>query len=458
MVRLAAPVVVVQVGLMSMGVVDTLMVGRVSPVDLAAVALGNLYFFASVVVGMGTLMSLDPLVSQAFGANDAVGVSRAVQRGLFLALLFSALACLIMASAGPVFRLLGQPPDVIPVAADYCWAAMGGSVAMLGFVVFRQTLQAMGVLKPIVGAVVLANLLNVFLNWVLVFGNLGAPALGAVGTGWASTFSRATILGLILWWAWPTLSPHLRVRRPEALRREPLVRMLKLGGPIGLQMGFEYGAFAITGLLMGGLGTLAIASHQIALNMAALTFMVPLGVSQATAVLVGRAVGRGDSEGARRAASSGLLAGTAFMMVSAAVFLLAPGLLARAYTNDAEVLAVAVTLIPIAGVFQVVDGLQVVASGGLRGIGDTRVPMVVGLLGFYAIGLPVGILLSRWERTAGPVGLWWGLAVGLGAVALFLLWRVHHSFRGRIGRLEIDAPTSALPLDSPPFQPSQPEA
>ena len=438
MVRLAAPVVVVQVGLMSMGVVDTLMVGRVSPADLAAVALGNLYFFSAVVIGMGTLMSLDPLVSQAIGAKDDEGVARAVQRGLVLALGFALLACLIMSTAGPVFRLLGQPPDVIPVAVGYCWAAMGGAVAMLGFVVFRQTLQAMGVLKPIVVAVIAANLLNVLLNWMLVFGNLGAPALGAVGTGWASTLSRLTILGLVLWWAWPSLSPYVTHWRPGVLARAPLLRMLKLGAPIGLHMGFEYGAFAITGLLMGGLGTLAIASHQIALNMAALTFMVPLGVSQATAVLVGRAVGRGDPDGARRAATSGLLASTAFMAMSALLFLLVPELLARAYTNDVQVLAVAVTLIPIAGVFQIVDGLQVVASGALRGIGDTRVPMVVGAMGFYAVGLPVGIALSRWEGTQGPAGLWCGLAAGLGAVAVFLIWRVGHRFRGTLERIVID--------------------
>lgn len=437
LIRLSAPVVVVQVGMMAMGVVDTLMVGRVSAADLGAVALGNLYWFSSVVFGMGTLFALDPLVSQAVGADDEPGVARSVQRGLLLALAFGAAATVVLALAEPVFRALDQPPDVVPIAAGYCRAALGGTIPFLGFVVFRQALQAAGVLRPIVLTVLGANVLNALLNWVLVFGHAGAPALGAVGTGWASTVSRWVMLGGVVGLAWPRVRPWL-VRRPDAFRRQPLQRMLRLGLPVGLHMGAEYGAFAITGLLMGALGTVAVASHQIALNLAALTFMVPLGVSQATAVLVGRAVGRGDAEGARQAARAGLTVGTGFMVVSAVVFLAFPEQLARAYTGEPGVLALAVHLIPIAGVFQIVDGLQVVATGTLRGVGDTKLPMLAGLLGFYAVGLPVGIALSRTAGAAGAVGLWWGLAVGLGAVAAFLLLRVWIRFRGALERLEID--------------------
>ncbi|MCA9739731.1 MAG: MATE family efflux transporter [Gemmatimonadota bacterium] len=437
LLRLSAPVVVVQVGMMAMGVVDTLMVGRVSAADLGAVALGNLYWFSTVIFGQGTLFALDPLVSQAVGADDEPGVARSVQRGLLLALVFGAVAVILLALAEPVLRALDQPPDVVPIAAGYCRAAMGGTLPFLGFVVFRQALQAAGVLRPIVVTVLAANVLNAALNWVLVFGHAGAPALGAVGTGWASSASRWVMLIGVVGLAWPQVGPWLR-RRPEAFRPAPVLRMVRLGLPVGLHMGAEYGAFAITGLLMGTLGTIAVASHQITLNLAALTFMVPLGVSQATAVLVGRAVGRGDPDGARRAARAGLTVGTGFMVVSAGLFLAVPDLLARAYTDEPGVLALAVRLIPIAGVFQIVDGLQVVAAGTLRGVGDTTVPMFAGLLGFYAVGLPIGFALSRTEGAAGAPGLWWGLAVGLGAVAAFLLLRVWIRFRGALERLEID--------------------
>jgi MATE family multidrug resistance protein len=196
----------------------------------------------------------------------------------------------------------------------------------------------------------------------------------------------------------------------------------------------EFGAFAAIGLLMGWLGTVALAGHQIALNLASLTFMVPLGVAQATAVLVGRAVGRGDPSAARRSAGAGLSAGATFMSATAVVFLTTPGLLARLYTDEPEVLAVAAALIPLAGVFQIFDGLQVVGSAVLRGVGDTRAPMVVNVLGFWLVGMPISILLG-FTLGGGPVGLWWGLVGGLAAVAVFLLARVRQRFGRELRRL-----------------------
>ncbi len=203
----------------------------------------------------------------------------------------------------------------------------------------------------------------------------------------------------------------------------PLGRMVRLGAPIGIQFGLEFGAFGTIGILMGWLGTVAMAGHQVALNLASLTFMVPLGISQATAVLVGQGVGRGDPAGARRAAGAGLLIGVGFMTFTAALFLLFPEAFALVYSDEAEVVALAALLIPLAGVFQVFDGLQVVSSGVLRGVGDTRSPMIVNLLGFWCLGMPVSLWLG-FRTPAGPVGLWWGLVVGLAAVAVFLLFRI----------------------------------
>jgi MATE family multidrug resistance protein len=436
-VALAIPVVAVQVGMMAMGVVDTIMVGHYSAADLAAVALGNLYFFSAVVFPMGVLMALDPVVSQAVGAGDHPAVGRALQRGGILALVLGVPAALALLPGEPLLRVLRQPVDGVPVAGGYALAALPGVFPFLAFIVFRQTLQAMGRVAPIVFTIVLANLANLLFNWVLIFGRWGFPALGAVGSGWASSLSRWLMLAGLLAFSWPLLKGYLRPVRREVLLLRPLARMVRLGSPIGIQFGLEYGAFGATGLLMGWLGTVAMAGHQVALNLASLTFMVPLGISQATAVLVGQGVGREDPPGARRAAGAGLLLGLVFMTVTAMIFLFSPSLLARIYTGEAAVLALAVALIPLAGVFQVFDGLQVVASGVLRGIGDTRSPMLLNLLGFWCIGMPVGLWLG-FGTPMGPRGLWWGLVLGLAAVSLLLLVRVRVRMGQELRRIDMD--------------------
>jgi len=435
--RLALPVAAVQVGLTAMGAVDTVMVGRVSPADLAAVALGNLYFFSVVVFGMGVLFVLDPVISQAMGAGDTEGVARGLQRGLLLSLLLTVLAVVLLVPAGPVLASLRQPMEVVPIAGGYALASIAGVFPFYGFIVLRQSLQAMGRVMPILVTVLLANVVNVFFNWVMVFGHLGFPAMGAVGSGWASSLSRwFMMLGLLIA-GWPLLRSSLFPYRPEAFRAKPLKRLVRLGAPIGIQHSLEFGVFGAAGLLMGLLGTVAVASHQVALNLASLTFMVPVGVAQAAAVLVGHAVGRHDPQAARRAAGAGLVVGTAFMCVTAAIFLSMPELLARVFSTDMRVVGAAALLIPIAGVFQVFDGLQVAAGGALRGVGDTRVPMLVNLLGFWGVGLPVCLFLG-FGLDMGPEGIWWGLAVGIAVVSVLLMLRIRARFGRELRRIVVD--------------------
>ena len=436
-VRLALPVIVVQVGLMLMGVVDTIMVGRVSAAALASVAVGNLYFFVVTIFGMGVLLALDPIVAQAVGAGDAGAVRRAVQRGLVLSVVMSVVVSLGLLGAGPVLRLARQPTEILPDATAYALVSIPGTLPFLAFVVFRQTLQALRRMRPIVVTIVVANLVNVALNWVLIFGHLGAPPLGAVGSGWASSAARWIATTVLVAAAWSTLGPLLRPFDREALARGPLLRMLRLGLPVGFQQQLEAAAFGVIGLLMGSFGTVQVAAHQVAINLASLTFMVPLAVGAAAAVTVGHAVGAGDMPAARRAAAAALLCGAGIMCVSAATFLLAPALLARAYTTDAAVIALAATLIPIAGVFQVADGLQAVAAGVLRGAADTRAPLVLNLLGFWLVGMPVSLVLA-YRTDAGPRGLWWGLVAGLGAVAALLLLRTRRRLGGTLRRVVID--------------------
>ena len=440
MLRLAVPVVVVQVGMMAMGVVDTIMVGHISAQALAAVALGNLYFFSLAVFAMGTLMVLDPVVAQAVGARDRPAIARAVQRGVLMAGLLTLPAALLLTVAAPVFVLARQPAEVVPLAAAYALRSVPGTFPFLLFIlfiVFRQSLQAMRRTVPIVAAIVAANLANAALNWVLIFGHLGFPAMGVVGSAWATSASRA-LLVVVLWLAAKRdLGPLISPFRREVWQLTPLGRMLRLGLLIGAQHLLEFGAFALVALMMGWLGTRPMAGHQIAINLAALTFMVPLGVGDAASVLVGQAVGRGDPGGTRGAARAALACGAAFMTATAVLFLVFPEPLARLYSRDLEVIAIAVALIPIAGVFQVFDGLQAVAAGVLRGVGDTRGPMLINLLGYWVLGLPLSVYLG-FVAGLGPVGLWWGLVLGLLVVATSLLIRVRSRLARTQSRVVID--------------------
>ncbi len=438
LISLAIPVAVVQVGAMLMGAVDTVMVGHVSAADLAAVALGNLYFFFAASFGLGTLFALDPLVSQAFGANDRAGIARAIQRGFAMAAGLSIFSSVLLTAGVPFLTLLRQPLDVIPIAAKYALVSIPGVLPFYGFTVLRQSLQAMGRVAPIVVVILLANVGNVFFNWVLIFGNLGLPALGAVGSGWATTLSRWVMVLALLVVAWPGLRSYLWPLHPQAMAAAPLLRMFRLGAPIGVQFSLEFGVFGMIGIAMGWLGTIPMASHQVAINLASLTFMAALGVTQASTVLVGQAVGAGDSAQARRSAAASLLFVGGMMTLFGVTFLSVPEALARIYSTDPVVAGLASTLIPVAGIFQIFDGVQTVASGVLRGVGDTLAPMAAQLAGFWLIGLPISLYLG-FRAGFGPLGLWWGLVAGLGAVAVFLLVRVHIRFGRGLRRLQAEA-------------------
>jgi len=434
LLALALPVVGVQVGLMLMGVVDTIMVGRVSAASLAGVALGNMYFFGCSIFGMGALFALDPVVAQAVGANDREGIARGVQRGHVMALLLALPASVLLLSGERVLAALGQPADVVPLAGAYARWCAPGVLPFYVFVVQRQSLQALPRMRPILVTIGLANLLNVVLDWILIYGHFGVPAMGVAGAAIATSIGRWALPMLLLSLSWRDLRPALLPLRGAALDPVPMWRTLRLGSSIGLQMLLEYAAFGAVALLMGRIGTTAVAAHQVAINLASLTFMVPLGVGQAGAVLVGHAIGARDEESARGAARAAVAFGVGFMAFTAVAFLLLPMPLARLYTNDFATLQLAAALLPVAGVFQLFDGTQAVATGILRGAGDTRVPMLTTLGGYWLFGLPLSLLLG-FRTPLGAVGLWWGLAAALGLVAVILAvrtWRVLHAQLERV--------------------------
>ncbi len=437
LLQLALPAIAVQVGMMTMGVADTIMVGHVSAVALAAVALGNVYYFGAAIFGMGTLMALDPVVAQAVGAHDEEAVARGVQRGLLLGVLLCIPTACLLWPAPTLLGWLKQPAEVVPLAGAYARISIPGTIGVFAFLALRQSLQAMGRMRPIVWTIVLANVCNIGINWLLIYGHGGFPPLGAIGSAWATTISRLLMAVTLVALAVRDLRPQLQPLRPAIFEGAPLRRLFLLGAPIGAQHVLEYGVFAVVGLLMGTMGTNEVAGHQIALNLASLTFMVPLGLSSAAAVVVGHAVGRADPLGARVLARTSLTVAVAFMGTTALIFLLLPGPLARLYTQVPGVVALAAVLIPIAGVFQVFDGIQVTSIGILRGLGDTRTPMISGILGFWVLGLPVSLWLC-FRAGLGPAGLWWGLVLGLVIVAVFLLLRVRWKLARPLTRVRIE--------------------
>jgi MATE family multidrug resistance protein len=437
LVRLAVPIATVQVGLMLMAVVDTMVVGHVSSRELAASALGNLYVYGLAGFGMGIVWSVDPIVSQALGARDTEAAALGIQRGLVLGAFLGLLMTLFCLPAEAVFHALGQPADVVPRAAGFVAVSAPSMPFLLLFVTLRQSLQAMKRTQAIVGVIVVGNIVNLALNLWLVFGGAGVPAMGALGSALATGIARVAMIALLLLWAGHELRPVLRPWRRDATALPPLVRMLRLGLPIGFQNTVEFATFAAISVFAGWLGADAIGGHQVALNLASLMFMVPMGVGSAASVLVGHAIGAGDQAHARRIAASALLCGAGFMCLSACVLLAIPGVFARAYTAVPGVVAVASALIPIAGVFQVFDGLQVVAAGVLRGAGDTRAALIANVLGFWLVGMPVSLLLG-FKAGGGVVGLWWGFVAGLAAVALFLVGRVRVLLARPIERVRVE--------------------
>ena len=423
-VSLAAPVVIAEVGWVSMQIVDIAMVGRLGPEAIGAVGVGSALFLAFGVFGMGLLLGLDTLVSQAYGAGARGECDRWLRHGVFLALALTVPIGLLARIAGSRLDVWGFGPDVLVLVRPYFAIVTWSLPPLLLYAAFRRYLQAVSVVRPIMIALVTANLVNAAANWVLIFGNLGVPALGVDGAGWATCLSRvymAVVLAIVVarrggvppW----TLTAGVRI---AGLRR-----ILTLGWPAAIQATLEYGAFAAVTMLAARLQPSTLAAHQIVINLAGLTYMVPLGIASAGAVRVGHAVGRRDAAGASAAGWTAIAFGTGFMASAAAAFLAAPRAILGIFTADGRVVEVGLTLIVVVALFQIFDGLQGVATGTLRGLGDTRTPMFVNLAGHWMLGLPVGYVLCfviGW----GVIGLWIGISTGLvvvGSLLLAIWWR-----------------------------------
>jgi len=424
MVSLAVPVVLSELGWMAMGIVDTIMVGGLGPAAIGAVALGNAVYYTPALFGIGMLLGLDTLVAQAFGRSDHDECHRWLAQGVYLACIVTPPLMLLIFLASFGFAPFGITPEVAVPAAAYLRILNWGTLPLLLYAGTRRYLQGVGDVRVITLTYVAANLINWFGNWVLIYGKLGFPALGVNGSAISTLVSRIFMAAAMLGFAW----------RYERKRGHPLFHhwagpslakireLARLGIPAAGQIVLEVGAWNLATLSAGWLTPAALATHQIALNYASLTYMVPLGISAAAAVSVGHAVGAGDGARARRAGWLALGLGTAFMLMAAMVFLVAPGPLIALYTRDPQVMAVGPSLLGLAAAFQIFDGIQTVSTGALRGLGETRVPMLANLVGYWLLGLPLGLTLCfilHW----GIYGLWIGLLVALFIIAVTLLTR-----------------------------------
>jgi MATE family multidrug resistance protein len=427
--RLAIPMAVATAGQALMGVVDTAVAGRAGAATLAGTGLGNAVFIAFTVFAMGLMLGLDPLVAQAVGAGDPLRARRMLWQGAWLALALGVLVAIPAALVSLALEPGGIPPDVAREAGRYLVIRAPGLPPLLFFFAARSYFQGVGRTREIVIATVIANLLNVALDVLFVFGGEGLPSwtgplravppMGAGGAALATTLVSLAQAGMLAFAA-------SRDRVAGAFRRAPDLRdireALRVGAPVGLHMGAEVGIFALVGFLAGRLGAEHIAAHQIAISIASFSFTVAVGIGNAGGVRVGWAVGARDLAGVRRAGLVAFAAGAAFMAIAGLVYLAAPLGLARLMTDDPRVLATAAPLLVVAAVFQISDGVQAVGAGVLRGVGDTHFTFVANMIGHWAIGFPLALVLGVVLKL-GVTGLWWGLCAGLSAVAGALLWR-----------------------------------
>jgi MATE family multidrug resistance protein len=428
MFSLAAPVVMAELGWMAMGVVDTLMVGPLGPEAIGAVGVGSGLFMALAVFGIGLLLGLDTLVSHAYGAGRLDECHRWLLHGVAMALALAVPLTGAAFGAVATLDLWRLDPRVLPPTRDYLSVVLWSVTPLLLYAALRRYLQALTYVRPVMFALLSANAVNAAANYALIYGRLGFPALGVAGAAWATVISRV-YMAIFLLVTIVVVERRFDTRllaTPLALEAQRFHRLLALGFPAAIQFVLEVGVFAAATTLAGRLAPASVAAHQIALNLAAVAFMVPFGLASAAAVRVGHAVGRRDPAGTARAGWAALLLGAGFMSLAALTFVLFGRPLIGAFTADPSVLAIGLMLLRVAAVFQLFDGLQGVATGVLRGVGDTRTPMVWNFAGHWMFGLPLGSYLT-FGRGWGVFGLWIGLSTGLiivGAVLLFV-WMRH---------------------------------
>lgn len=430
---LGGPLLGNNLSLTGMSFADTVMAGQLGARDLAGLAVGVAYYHLFLFTGFGLLMAVSPSVAHAFGANDARSVARYARQAWWLALTLAVLLFIGLRQADWALELFGIAPEIRPIGVGFVHAISFGAPALMGFFALRYTSEGLGRTKPIMYIGFSALALNVFGNWVFMYGKFGMPALGAVGCGVATAIT--------LWFMLIAMFTHMRLHRayrpfnlfaridPPDLRT--LKELVRIGAPIAGSILAEGGLFVIAALMLGAMGATIASGHQIALNYASFMFMIPLAISSATTIHVGHTLGRGDVAGARAAGALGISMCAAVMFVSAIAILLLNDQIAALYTRDAAVRELAATLLLMAALFQLSDGVQVGAAGALRGFKDTTVPMGLCIVSYWLVGFTIAYVFGV-HRGGGPVHVWVGLTIGLTVSAVLLVWRYANVSRRRV--------------------------
>lgn len=428
---LAFPIIVGQVSQMLIGVTDNAFIGRVGTVELAAAAFTHGAFHIFYIIGIGLLMGAGVFAARDHGAGNEAGCAAWLRHGRALALAVGVATFGLIVVLSTQLHRYGQPAEVVAVTRPFLLLIGASFIPALFFQVQRQFAESLGRAWVPMGIMIADIGLNALLNWLFVFGHWGFPAMGLVGSGMATLLARtAAVAALGLWL---NVSPTFAVVRSApwtGWERARFVELLKIGVPTGGMLLFEGGAFAMTALMMGWLGTVPLAAHQVALGCAALTFMVPLGLSIATSLRISKARGEGRHDALRPIGFGAFAVGLSCMLLFALVFALAGRTVTGWFTPAAEVAALAAQLLLVAAIFQLFDGAQVISAGALRGLTDVRVPTVLTFIAYWVISLPLGYWLA-FKTAAGPSGLWLGLAIGLGCAAVLLGRRFHQLTRLR---------------------------
>ena len=421
---LTYPVMVSQVGHMMVNVADSVMVGQLGALPLAGASLANVIFHLLMTFGIGISYAITPLVAAADGESNPDRSAEVLKHGFVINLSTGTLLFAIVFLGGPVLYYLDQPPGVVELALPYLNIVTLSMVPLMIFQTGRQFAEGLSYTRQAMVIVILSNLVNIGLNYILIYGKLGFPALGLNGAGWASFIARILLAGLMFGYIYyhKNFKAYRKGFSLGKYSKSLVQKMLGIGVPAGLQFIFEVGAFGFAVIMMGWLGTKALAAHQIAVNLAAVSYMAASGLSAAATIRVGNQLGKRDIHTLRAAAFTiyGMVA--AFMSICAMIFITGRYFLPSLYIADMEVITIASSLVVIAGFFQLSDGVQVVGLGALRGLEDVKVPTVLTFIAYWVLALPAGYILG-FSMGLGAKGIWYGLCIGLTIVAVVMFFR-----------------------------------
>jgi MATE family multidrug resistance protein len=424
---LAYPVMLSQLGNVMVGVADSMMVGRLGAETLAAASLANSIFFVIMMFGIGISMAITPLVAAADGEGKSERIGRVFNHGFVINTLTGFALLLIILLAIPGLYHLNQPKGVVDLAIPYLGIITASLIPFMFFQTFKQFTEGLSQTKQAMAITIFCNIINVFLNWVMIYGNLGFPALGLNGAGWATLLSRILMGVMIFYYLWNSKrykSYHLGFNFKK-LSLPLTSKMLQIGVPTGFQFIFEVGAFSAAAIMMGWIGVNALAAHQIAINLASISYMMASGLSAAAMVRVGNQFGRNDIKSLREIGFTSFAMVIIFMLFFAFILIGFRNFLPTLYIDEVPVIEMTASLLIIAGLFQLSDGIQVVGLGALRGMADVKIPTIITLVAYWVVGLPLGYLLA-FHGGFKEQGIWYGLLIGLSSTGILLVYRFNH--------------------------------